>query len=97
MTRHGSSRSGSGAALVAALAMSLTTGCALIHPPPVPALPRLGTRGASGDAMCATYIAQAHSALAAAGAAAGDPAATAAAHAASAGAMHAYHVCLAQQ
>jgi hypothetical protein len=74
----------------------LLGGCALIQPPPVPRIPRLGLRGSGADAMCAADIAQAHAALAAAGAAAGDPAATAAAHSAAAGAMHAYHVCLAQ-
>ena len=97
MTTRSSTRSVPRAAVIAALTTSLLSGCALIQPPPVPRLPGMGMRTGLANAMCATYIAQAHSALAAAGAAAGDPAATAAAHAASANAMHAYHVCLAQQ
>jgi hypothetical protein len=74
----------------------LVSGCALIQPPPVPQVPRLGLRAGIGGANCAADIARAHAALAAAGAAAGDPAATAAAHAEAAGAMAAYHACLAQ-
>src|SRR5438132_104303 len=97
MTRRRSARSVSGAALAAGLMTLLLGGCALIQPPPVPQMPRLGLRAGRGDAtMCAGDIAQAHAALAAAGAAAGDPAATAAAHAAAATAMSAYHACLAQ-
>ena len=84
------------AGLAAAVGACLLAGCALISPPPVPQAPRLGWRGAPGDAACAADVARAHTALAAAGAAAGDPAATAAAHAAAAGAMAAYHACLAQ-
>lgn len=83
---------------IGVLATLLLTGCALIQPPPVPRMPRLGqSSGGVGDAACATFISQAHAALAAAGAAAGDPAATAAAHAASAAAMSQYHSCLARR
>src|SRR5438045_3438494 len=82
-------------ALAAGLMTLLLGGCALIQPPPIPRMPRLVLRSGPADATCAAEISQAHVALAAAGAAAGDPAATAAAHAAAAGAMHAYHVCLA--
>lgn len=96
MARRGSTRFVPGAALAAGLVTLLLGGCALIQPPPVPRMPHLGLRGGPGDAMCADDIGQAHAALAAAGAAAGDPEATAAAHAAAAGAMHAYHACLAQ-
>ncbi len=96
MTRRSSIRSVPGAALAAGIVTLLLGGCALVQPPPVPHTPHLGMRGGAGAPVCAADIAQAHAALAAAGAAAGDPAATAAAHAAAAGAMHAYHVCLAQ-
>jgi predicted small integral membrane protein len=96
MARHSSARSVSGAALAAGLVTLLLGGCALIQPPPVPRVPRLGLGASRGDAMCVGDIGQAHAALAAAGAAAGDPAATAAAHAAAAAAMSAYHACLAQ-
>jgi len=89
-------RSGAGAAPAVALATLWLAGCALIQPPPVPRVPGLGLRGGAGDAACATFVSQAHAALAAAGAAAGDPAATAAAHAASAAAMAEYHACLAR-
>jgi hypothetical protein len=84
------------AVLAATVGAFLLASCALIQPPPVPRVPRLGLRGGSGNAACATHVAQAHTALAAAGAAAGDPAATAAAHAAAAGAMATYHACLAR-
>ena len=90
-------RSPRGPALSAVLGPLLLTGCALIQPPPVPSLPGFGLRAGLGDAVCATYISQAHAALAAAGAAAGDASATAAAHAAHAAAMHSYHVCLARR
>jgi len=96
MARRSSTRSVPGAALAAGLVTLLLGGCALIQPPPVPRMPHFGLRGGAGSAMCAADISQAHVALAAAGAAAGDPAATAAAHANAAGAMHAYHTCLAQ-
>ena len=96
MARRGCTRSIPGAAFTAGLVTLLLSGCALIQPPPVPTVPRLGLRVGSGDAMCTSDIAQAHAAFAAAGAAAGDPAATAAAHSAAAGAMSAYHACLAQ-
>ena len=86
-----------GAALVVVLATLLLAGCALIQPPPVPQVPRLGQRSNPGEVACAPSLAEAHAALAAAGAAAGDPAATAAAHDATAVAMHAYHTCLARR
>ena len=82
--------------LIAMTVVSVLTGCALIQPPPVPRVPQLRFWQPSGDAACGADIAQAHSALAAAGAAAGDPAATAAAHAAAASAMATYHACLAR-
>ncbi|AHG92917.1 hypothetical protein J421_5382 (plasmid) [Gemmatirosa kalamazoonensis] len=90
---HSSSRD---TAVAAALAALLLAGCALLQPPPVPSVPRLGQR-AFGDAACGAEIGRAHSALAAVGAAGGDPAATAAAHAAHAAAMHEYHTCLARR
>jgi predicted small integral membrane protein len=96
MARRSSTRPIPVAVLAASLATLLLGGCALIQPPPVPQMPRLGLRSTRGDAMCVGDISQAHAALAAAGAAAGDPAATAAAHAAAASAMAAYHACLAQ-
>ena len=96
MSRRRSARSVSGAALATGLVTLLLGGCAVIQPPPVPQMPRLGLRGSRGEAMCVSDIGRAHAALAAAGAAAGDPAATAAAHGAAAAAMSAYHVCLAQ-
>ena len=82
--------------LIATTVASFLAGCALIQPPPVPRVPQLSFWQRSGDAACGADIAQAHSALAAAGAAAGDPAATAAAHAAAASAMATYHACLAR-
>ena len=82
--------------LIAMTVASFLAGCALIQPPPVPRVPQLSFWQRSGDAACGADIAQAHSALAAAGAAAGDPAATAAAHAAAASAMATYHACLAR-
>ena len=82
--------------LAAGIGAFLLAGCALIQPPPVPRVPRLGVRAGPGDAACAADVARAHAALGAAGAAAGDPATTAAAHAAAAEAMAAYHACLAQ-
>lgn len=82
--------------LIAMIAASFLAGCALIQPPPVPRVPQLSFWQRPGDASCGADIAQAHSALAAAGAAAGDPAATAAAHAAAASAMATYHACLAR-
>jgi len=82
--------------LITMLVASFLAGCALIQPPPVPRVPQLRFWQGSGDASCGADIAQAHSALAAAGAAAGDPAATAAAHAAAASAMATYHACLAR-
>ena len=82
---------------VVVLATLLLTGCALIQPPPVPRGPRAARHDGVGDAACASAVAQAHGALAAAGAAAGDPSATAAAHAAHATAMHEYHNCLARR
>lgn len=93
MARHHSNRRAAGTVLVAGvLALSLG-GCALVQPPGVP---RFGLRSGTGDAACGADVAQAHAALAAAGAAAGDPVATAAAHAAAGTAMAAYHACLAQ-
>jgi hypothetical protein len=85
-----------GAALATGLVTLCLGGCALLQPPPVPQLPRLGVRGGGGAPMCAADISRAHAALAGAGAAAGDPAAVAAAHSAAAEAMSAYHACLAQ-
>ena len=82
--------------LIAMTVASFFTGCALIQPPPVPRVPQLRFWQGSGTAACGADIAQAHSALAAAGAAAGDPTATAAAHAAAASAMATYHACLAR-
>lgn len=96
MARRSSTRSVLGAVLAAGLLTLLLGGCALIQPPPVPRLPSLGLPSSRAHAMCAAHIGQSHAALAAAGAAAGDPAATAASHSAAAGAMHAYHACLAQ-
>lgn len=87
-------RSPRGAALAAALGTLLLAGCALIQPPPVPTVPRLG-QGGLGDAACGTSISRAHAALADAGAAGGDGAAIATAHAAHAAAMSEYHTCLA--
>jgi hypothetical protein len=83
-------------ALVTMCGTVVAAGCALIQPPPVPPVPRLGMRAGAGTPSCAAGIARAHAALAAAGAAAGDPAATAAAHATAAEAMSMYHACLAQ-
>jgi hypothetical protein len=82
--------------LIAMTVAIFLAGCALIQPPPVPRVPQLSFWQRSGDASCGADIAQAHSALAAAGAAAGDPAATAAAHAEAATAMATYHACLAR-
>jgi hypothetical protein len=96
MAGHRSTRSVLYAVLATGLATLPLGGCALLQPPPVPRMPSLALRGYRADATCAADIAQAHAALGAAGAAAGDPAATAAAHSTAAGAMHAYHVCLAQ-
>ena len=95
MTERDSRRSAVGAAL-AGLGLLVLSGCALLQPPPVPrfGVPS-GNRFGVGVAACTADISRAHAALAAAGAAAGDPAATAAAHAAAAGAMSAYHACLA--
>jgi hypothetical protein len=78
------------------MGMLFLNGCALLQPPPVPSVPRLGFWGGFSAASCGAEVAQAHTALAAAGAAAGDPAATAAAHAAAATAMASYHACLAR-
>src|SRR3954470_14227388 len=96
MARRHSTRSILCATLISGLVMVPLGGCALFQPPPAPRMPSPGLRAYRTDASCAADIAQAHAALAAAGAAAGDPVATAAAHSASAAAMHAYHVCLAQ-
>lgn len=85
------------ARLAATVGVLILAGCSLIQPPPVPSVPsvpRFGERAGRGEADCSTYIAQAHAALAAAGAAAGDHAATAAAHSQHAAAMAAYHACL---
>jgi len=97
MARHSPIRSAAGAAPVAALAILLVAGCALIQPPPIPPVPRLGQHDGAQDVACVTALGQAHGALAAAGAAAGDPSAIAAAHAAHAVAMHEYHTCLARR
>lgn len=84
--------------MAAVAATALLAGCAMIQPPPVPRVPRLGaSRGGAGDAACAADIARAHVALAAVGAAAGDPVGTALAHGAVAEAMQSYHVCLARR
>jgi hypothetical protein len=82
-------------ALVLGLAPIWLAGCAHLQPPPVPSVPRVALGGPVA-AACAPDIAQAHVALAAAGAAAGDPAATASAHAAYATAIATYHACLAR-
>lgn len=85
--------------LAVAAGVILLAGCAAIQPPPVPSVPRVprpGEATSRGDADCAAYLAQAHAALAAAGAAAGDHAATAAAHSEHATTMAAYHACLAR-
>lgn len=95
MTAPRPHRPSRGTSIAVALATLLLTGCALIQPPPVPSVPRLGQLGVGG-AACGTSISRAHAALAGVGAAAGDPAATAAAHAMHAAAMSEYHGCLAQ-
>ena len=96
MARWRPTRSVPGTVRAVMLPTLLLAGCAIIQPPPVPGVPRSGQYDGVGDAACASAIAQAHGALAAAGAAAGDPSATAAAHAADAAAMHEYHTCLAR-
>lgn len=96
MRRQHPTRSAAGARPLLLLGTLLLAGCALIQPPPIPRMPRLGQHGGPGDAACVTALARAHGALAAAGAAAGDPQQIAAAHAAHAVAMSEYHTCLAR-